>query len=93
MNDQSGTQDFSFSGFVTNIESCNAATDNALLAGEGTITGNPSINGNYDVTLTITSGTQAKFVFTNQNTSQTLTVIVDTSATGKKIDIVDCTTS
>jgi len=93
VNDQSGTQQFSFSGFVTNIESCNAANDNALLAGEGTITGNPSINGNYDFTLTITSGTQATFVFTNQDTSQTLTVTVNTSANGKHIDIDDCTKS
>jgi len=91
VNDQSGTQDFSFNGFVTNFGPCDATGDNASLAGEGTITGNPSINGNYDFTLTVTSGKQAKFVFTNKDTSQTITVTVDTSAPSKNIDVVDCT--
>lgn len=86
----SGTSnDFRFTGVVTDIDSCSASTDTATLEGDGTITGNATVNGDYHFILQITSGTQAKFTFTNLTNS--LTVVIDTSAAGKKIDIEDCT--
>ncbi|AIF45488.1 hypothetical protein [Virgibacillus sp. SK37] len=91
--DNTAINDFRFEGFITAILSCDAATDNAVFTGEGSINGQV-----YDVEITITTdnlGNQTiTFDFTNQNnSSDTFTVVMSPSSSSpdQRIDIVDCT--
>lgn len=87
--------DFRFEGFITDIISCDAATNNAEFRGEGTIRG----GADYDFDLTIVTdpvtGVQTiTFIFTNQaDPADTFTVVLTPPIENpdKRVDIVDCT--